>query len=619
MVRKKYKEHLGTKELNPDIKDKLKQVIDKYLEELAQSQVEITVLTDIKTEDGNKENNSIKDINVNCQNIVDSKSTTNITIKSEPTDVKFSDSRAIMSPPKKRIPRTVDKKEAPKRNMKFEDVMSAVQDFDAMSGLDEPSDASSDFDMLQKLSGKSNEEVSESAYEAESETDQDKTLTSKPKYFTPRRTHFEYKLSDSLNDSLGEITPVKRGIISDNELEDSPVLAKKSAKRKNLMSESGSESDNNALMIDLPTISSKHGHNSNTTSVNSAQKSVAKTDSSQNDEHDVSSLSDNEPLSKRLKGDDSITESDDTFLPGPKIGKKKGKSPAKKLLLKIKRVHNNSSDDNDYNYEISESNDEERTRKNQKSTVPSTDSDVMLVSHEAVVHQLLSNTDTDSNVSGPVKRQRKNITPAVVIDSDDDTSSTAIEPLPVSIGRKVKNKKPPNKKVGLWYGYDPFLDYSDDFDSNSELHPIAVERVSHVVESGKPARSKTAVKNPATPDDKELKFLRQICRSLGIVLRNTKELLGCTTSAEKVTRIRELLENAGMEGEPTMKKVQVLKLQKEVNELNEQNEKLNDEPTRGRPKRLAQTKLAERKKSPYVQDSSMFDGLEEIFDDEGSD
>ena len=47
----------------------------------------------------------------------------------------------------------------------------------------------------------------------------------------------------------------------------------------------------------------------------------------------------------------------------------------------------------------------------------------------------------------------------------------------------------------------------------------------------------------------ELARLRNICRaSGGILLRNSRELLGCETDEEKVERIRELLKGRGMEG-----------------------------------------------------------------------
>ncbi|XP_067681396.1 serine-rich adhesin for platelets-like [Haliotis asinina] len=123
--------------------------------------------------------------------------------------------------------------------------------------------------------------------------------------------------------------------------------------------------------------------------------------------------------------------------------------------------------------------------------------------------------------------------------------------------------------------------------------------------------------------DSQLTQLRKICRCAGIILRNSVELLGCDTDAAKIYKIKEILRSRGMQGAPSMKKAEILKLKKEAAELDTDN--IISESGRA-PRRKVQSRYKKRGLTPSPSPQKKMTplkmrlaGLKGIIDSEGSD
>ncbi|XP_046581832.1 HIRA-interacting protein 3-like isoform X2 [Haliotis rubra] len=121
----------------------------------------------------------------------------------------------------------------------------------------------------------------------------------------------------------------------------------------------------------------------------------------------------------------------------------------------------------------------------------------------------------------------------------------------------------------------------------------------------------------------QLTQLRKICRCAGIILRNSVELLGCDTDAAKIYKIKEILRSRGMQGAPSMKKAEILKLKKEAAELDTDN--IISESGRA-PRRKVQSRYKKRGLTPSPSPQKKMTplkmrlaGLKGIIDSEGSD
>ncbi|XP_005095028.1 uncharacterized protein LOC101846639 [Aplysia californica] len=113
---------------------------------------------------------------------------------------------------------------------------------------------------------------------------------------------------------------------------------------------------------------------------------------------------------------------------------------------------------------------------------------------------------------------------------------------------------------------------------------------------------------------KQLVRLRAICRHVGLVLRNQRELSGCVADSEKIDRIRQLLRDRGMKGRPTMKKAEELKLQRELQDLvsGDGGAPVVESRLRGKKKKVV-TPQQEKKSR------SLWKGLEHLVSSEASD
>lgn len=115
-----------------------------------------------------------------------------------------------------------------------------------------------------------------------------------------------------------------------------------------------------------------------------------------------------------------------------------------------------------------------------------------------------------------------------------------------------------------------------------------------------------------------VKELRKICRAVGIVVTNARHMAGCSSDNQKINKLKQLLREAGMEGRPSMKKVEEVRLMKEAAELDTQNIL----KTEGRGKRRVNSLFSRSDDSPKVKVTPVrekFSRLRDIIDSDSSD
>ncbi|XP_071093820.1 nucleolar protein dao-5-like [Haliotis cracherodii] len=151
-------------------------------------------------------------------------------------------------------------------------------------------------------------------------------------------------------------------------------------------------------------------------------------------------------------------------------------------------------------------------------------------------------------------------------------------------------------------------------DSMSSLDTVSAEQLNNKA---------TAKSKNKRGDNSQLTQLRRICRCAGIFLRNTVELLGCDTDDSKIYKIKEILRTKGMQGAPSMKKAEILKLKKEAAELDTDN--IISDSGRA-PRRKVQSRYKKRGLTPSPSPQKKMTplkmrlaGLKGIIDSEGSD
>ncbi|KAL5017654.1 hypothetical protein ScPMuIL_007243 [Solemya velum] len=154
--------------------------------------------------------------------------------------------------------------------------------------------------------------------------------------------------------------------------------------------------------------------------------------------------------------------------------------------------------------------------------------------------------DTDESSSdaehSPIPQKSKKSLMEAVGDTSSLASDSNIS-LRISPKKKSLKKKSPKRK---------------DTSKSSKYDSSPTETDGDQQTKGKPQKS---------TEQPYIIQLKKICRAIGIFVRADRELKGCSSDNSKIRRLKELLKNAGMEGKPSMKKVEEIKLLKEAAEL----------------------------------------------------
>ncbi|XP_046581834.1 HIRA-interacting protein 3-like isoform X4 [Haliotis rubra] len=245
--------------------------------------------------------------------------------------------------------------------------------------------------------------------------------------------------------------------------------------------------------------------------------------------------------------------------------------------------------------------------------------------HGSVINSVQGDSDAGSNVSAGKKGVWGTgfSTPkqGSEVDSDDSSSSVVKPPSVVSVEVRSEDSMSSIEAVNVHQSNNKAAGKSKvSVEVRSEDSMSSIEAV-NVHQSNNKAAGKSKTKSGRGAS--QLTQLRKICRCAGIILRNSVELLGCDTDAAKIYKIKEILRSRGMQGAPSMKKAEILKLKKEAAELDTDN--IISESGRA-PRRKVQSRYKKRGLTPSPSPQKKMTplkmrlaGLKGIIDSEGSD
>ncbi|XP_061196799.1 nucleolar protein dao-5-like [Saccostrea echinata] len=214
-----------------------------------------------------------------------------------------------------------------------------------------------------------------------------------------------------------------------------------------------------------------------------------------------------------------------------------------------------------------------------------------------------SESEASTKMTSPVQKIKKSKT-TTGSDSSSDSESEASTKITSPVQKKKKSSKTTTKGS----------------DSSSDSESGASAKIPSPVQKKKKSSKETKKISPS--DGKEesawVKELRKICRAVGILVTNTRHLSGCTTENQKINKLKQLLREAGMEGRPSMKKVEEVRLMKEAAELDTHNIL----KVEGRGKRKVNSLFSRSDNSPKVKATpprEKFSRLRDIIDSDSSD
>ncbi|XP_048752120.2 uncharacterized protein DDB_G0283697-like [Ostrea edulis] len=215
-------------------------------------------------------------------------------------------------------------------------------------------------------------------------------------------------------------------------------------------------------------------------------------------------------------------------------------------------------------------------------------------------------TDSDSECEVSHSVLRKKSVSKTIETTEEEQSSSSDDDLST---RTTQKKDPENS------------DSSIDSDSEASLEiplPVQTKKKASKVAMKKSQGRKSSGSGDGEEEGVHVKELKKICRAVGIIVTNTRHLAGCSTDNQKVSRLKQLLREAGMEGRPSMKKVEDVKLMKEAAEL----DRHNILRTEGRGKRRVNSLFSRSDNSPKVKATpprEKFSRLRDIIDSDISD